>query len=89
MHESYILVRSRVGNELIYRFTRRDTFTLIYNLLIAYKGSLPDLDLIDDVIFAAEEGLSEEEYLEIKSGQDYLDYLIAFFDELFPIPICA
>ncbi|MCK5635966.1 MAG: ArsR family transcriptional regulator [Thermoplasmatales archaeon] len=89
LHESYILVRSRVGNELIYRFTRRDTFTIIYHVLIAYKDSLPDLDLIEDVIWAAEEGLNEEEYLVIKSGQDYIDYLIEFFDELFPIPICA
>ena len=89
LHESYILVRSRVGNELIYRFTRKDTFTIMYNLLIAYKDSLPDLDLIDDVIFAAEEGLREEEYLEIKSGQGALESIFDVFNELFPIPICA
>ena len=89
LHDSYILVRSRVGNELIYRFVRRDTFTIIYNILIAYKESIPDLDIINDVIWTAEEGFTEEEYKVIKSGQDALESIFDVFNELFPIPICA
>ena len=89
LHDSYILIRSRVGNELIYRFVRRDTFTIIYNILIANKESIPDLDIINDVIWTAEEGFTEEEYKVIKSGQDALESIFDVFNELFPIPICA
>lgn len=89
LHDSYILVRRRVGNELIYRFVRRDTFTIIYNILIAYKESIPNSDIINDVILVAEEGFNEDKYKVIKSGQDALESIFDVFNELFPIPICA
>lgn len=89
LHESYIILRNRVGKELIYRFARRDTFTIIYNILIAYKESIPDLEIINDMLWIAEKGFNEEEYKVIKSGQDALESIFDVFEELFPIPICA
>jgi DNA-binding transcriptional ArsR family regulator len=87
--DSYVLKRDKLGNEVVYGFSKGEFFPFIYNLLIAHKDSLPDKHLIVEVISMLEEGYRGSIFKEINSQSKAIDTLIDSVYEIFPHPYHA
>ena len=84
--DSYVLKRDRLGNEVVYGFTKGDFFPFIYNLLITHRKSLPDKHLIVEVITMLEEGYRGSTFKDINSRPKAVEALIDSVYDIFPHP---
>ena len=84
--DSYVLKRDRMGNEVVYGFTKGEFVPFIYKLLVTHKDSLPDKYLTDEVIGLLEEGYRGSPFKKIYTRNKAVDRLIGIVYEIFPHP---
>jgi len=97
MDEPVVIERNKKSTEIIYVFSDEEFFYIIYNLLIVSKKSLPDKDIIEDLLLFIDDLASLDEsnkrlkikrstYKKLNNPDRAIDELLDFVHEVFPHP---
>jgi len=95
--EPVVIERNKKSSEIIYIFSDEEFFYIIYNLLIVSKKSLPDKDMIEDLLLFIDDLASLDEsnkrlkiksstYKKLNNPDRAIDELLEFVLEVLPHP---
>jgi DNA-binding transcriptional ArsR family regulator len=87
-----IIKYERTSNEIVYIFKDMGIFYNLYDLLIVYKGSLPEKQLFNYFLKEGKAHLSKRKrspYNNVNSPDDAIDTVVKLFNDIFPNPICS
>ena len=98
--EPVVIERNKKSSEIIYIFSDEEFFYIIYNLLIVSKKSLPDKDMIEDLLLFIDDLASLDEsnkrlkiknslYKKLNNPDRAIDKIIELTFEMLPHPYYA